>query len=273
MIVTSVLVKKDWDSLGLCTHVLQLYDFVTSGRIYTEYRKLTTNEMSSTGWKSHTAQLKVITLFIRFRTYRKMGLLLPSRSIHWTQMTQSEIETCSQSWLGMWCLVYHLWLCLVATEVSPTGGMGATHWPDLVSNLLTSEDRQMWKLLVVRPQSLVQKEFCSLGFLAVAGSLGRLQLWAVKFRVDPRKHPREMKSNPGEMEACQWCTAKHLPAVGSWLWGILRIIRWVVLGYCFWARGKDIYSPLLLCHWCALICCIWEVQFTVTRESFEAKGS
>ena len=43
-----------------------------------------------------------------------------------------------------------------------SSGMGATHCPDLVSNLLTSEDRQMWKLLVVRPQSLVQKDFCLL---------------------------------------------------------------------------------------------------------------
>lgn len=42
-----------------------------------------------------------------------------------------------------------------------SSGMGATHCPDLVSNLLTSEDRQTWKLLVVRPQSLVQKDFCS----------------------------------------------------------------------------------------------------------------
>lgn len=32
------------------------------------------------------------------------------------------------------------------------------------------------------------------------------------------------------------------------------------------------YPPLLICHWCALICCTWAKQLIVTRENHEAKG-
>lgn len=46
------------------------------------------------------------------------------------------------------------------------------------------------------------------------------------------------------MEASQWCTAKHLPTVGSWHWGTLGIIRQVVLGLLLLSKRKGYLSTI-----------------------------
>jgi hypothetical protein len=147
----------------------QLSDSITSEGIYTGPRisqltqpsRLARNKQTNKQTNKHTDQLEVVTFFICFRTYQRMEFQLPLRNTQKAQMTPSKIESGSYSWLGMWCLVYHLWLCLVATEVSQTGCMEAK---DLLWSLYISPLRiDKWKLLVVEASEFASGRtlFCS----------------------------------------------------------------------------------------------------------------